>query len=209
VLQACLLAIIAGYADTIGYLHYKAFAGLMTGNTILLGIEVATAEWRLALFHAAIIAVFLAGVIVSRVLMRLGLRAWVALTAAAGLLAVCGAFGQTGGALTLALAMGMQNSAANRFNGVALNTVFITGNLQKLGEGLLHWLWPSRDPKVKSDGVRIFLFVWLGYAAGAALGALAHRLMAQPLLLAAAVLPFVMVSNDDKAALKAWLLLRR
>jgi uncharacterized membrane protein YoaK (UPF0700 family) len=41
----------------------------------------------------------------------------------------------------LAFAMGMQNSAANRFNGVALNTVFITGNLQKLGEGLTHWLW--------------------------------------------------------------------
>ena len=44
-------------------------------------------------------------------------------------------------AMLLAFAMGMQNSAANRFNGVALNSVFITGNLQKLGEGLTHWLW--------------------------------------------------------------------
>jgi hypothetical protein len=35
----------------------------------------------------------------------------------------------------------MQNSAANGFNGAALNTVFITGNLQKLGEGLTHWFW--------------------------------------------------------------------
>jgi uncharacterized membrane protein YoaK (UPF0700 family) len=205
VLQACLLAIIAGYADTIGYLHYKAFAGLMTGNTILLGIEAAEAQWRLAVFHASIIAVFLVGVIVSRVLMRLGLRAWVALTIAASLLVLCGFLSVTGGALTLALAMGMQNSAANRFNGVALNTVFITGNLQKLGEGLLHWLWPSRDPKVKSDGVRIFLFVWLGYAGGACLAALANTRMSYPLLLAAVLLPFVMISDADRAALKRWL----
>ena len=41
-LQASALAIIAGYADTVGYLHFGAFAGLMTGNTILLGIEIAT-----------------------------------------------------------------------------------------------------------------------------------------------------------------------
>jgi uncharacterized membrane protein YoaK (UPF0700 family) len=205
VLQACLLAIIAGYADTIGYLHYSAFAGLMTGNTILLGIEVSAGAWRLALFHVGIIAVFLAGVIISRVLMRLGLQAWVALTMAALLLALCGVLGQTSGALTLALAMGMQNSAANRFNGVALNTVFITGNLQKLGEGLLHWVWPSRDPKVKSDGVRIFLFVWLGYLAGAGCGAAANKLMAQPLLLAAVLLPFVMLSGKDRASIQAWL----
>jgi uncharacterized membrane protein YoaK (UPF0700 family) len=205
VLQACLLAIIAGYADTIGYLHYKAFAGLMTGNTILLGIEMANADWRLALFHAGIIAVFLSGVIISRVLMRLGLRAWVALTIAASLLVICGFLGPTAGALTLATAMGMQNSAANRFNGVALNTVFITGNLQKLGEGLLHWVWPTRDPKVKSDGVRIFLFVWLGYAGGACIAALANGRMTYPLLLAAVLLPFVMISGPDKAALKKWL----
>jgi uncharacterized membrane protein YoaK (UPF0700 family) len=204
VLQACLLAIIAGYADTVGFIRYEAFAGLMTGNTILLGIEVASAKWRLALFHGAIIGVFLTGVIISRVFMRLGLRAWVALTAAALLLVLCGFLDKAAGAMTLALAMGMQNSAANRFNGVALNTVFITGNLQKLGEGLLHWLWPTRDPKIKSDGVRIFLFVWLGYAAGAGLGALAHNWLSYPLLLAAVLLPFVMMSDDDSRALRQW-----
>ena len=33
-IRVTLLAIIGGYADTIGYLHLNAFAGLMTGNTI-------------------------------------------------------------------------------------------------------------------------------------------------------------------------------
>jgi uncharacterized membrane protein YoaK (UPF0700 family) len=197
VLQAVLLAVIAGYADTIGYMRYEAFSGLI-------GIEVATQKWGAAFFHAVIIGVFLAGVIVSRVVMRLGLKAWLALTVAACLLVLCGFLDKTAGAIFLALAMGMQNSAANRFNGVALNTVFITGNLQKLGEGLLNWAWPSRDPKVKSDGVRIFLFVWLGYAAGAGLGALANVRMAYPLLPAAAVLPFIMLAPADWARVKSW-----
>ncbi len=51
-LQACLLAIIAGQADTVGFLRYDAFAGLMTGNTILLGLEIATAKMVGAMFHA-------------------------------------------------------------------------------------------------------------------------------------------------------------
>ena len=166
-LPACLLALIAGYADTVGFLRYEAFAGLMTGNTILLGIEVARGQWRDAGFHAAIMAAFLAGVILSRVILRLGIEAWVALCIAAVLLVICGLLDKTLAALVLPLAMGMQNSAANRFNGVALNTVFITGNIQKVGEGLLAWIWPSNDPKApKSDGFAIFGLVWLAYAVG-------------------------------------------
>ena len=60
-LQASALAIIAGYADTVGYLHFGAFAGLMTGNTILLGIDIATGQFERAAFHILIIAAFLFG----------------------------------------------------------------------------------------------------------------------------------------------------
>ena len=192
-LPACLLAMIAGYADTVGYLRYDAFAGLMTGNTIFFGAEIARGQWASAGFHAAIMAAFLTGVILSRVIIRIAIPAWIALSITAVLLIVCGFLGNVEAALVLPLAMGMQNSAANRFNGVALNTVFITGNIQKVGEGLLAWLWPSRDPNAqKSDGVAIFAFVWFAYALGAGLGALANARMAQPLLLPAALLPFIM-----------------
>ena len=47
-IQAVLLALIAGYADTVGFLRFEAFAGLMTGNTILLGIELATHKYGAA-----------------------------------------------------------------------------------------------------------------------------------------------------------------
>ena len=202
-LPACLLAIVAGYADTVGYLRYDAFAGLMTGNTILLGIDVANGRAPSAAFHGGIIAVFLAGVIASRVLLQLGHAAWLALTVAAILLVVCSFIGRFWAAMLLAFAMGMQNSAANRFNGVALNTVFITGNLQKLGEGLTHWLWRiCGRPIEKSESVAIFALIWIAYAIGAGLGALGEMLLRWPLLLPAALLPFVMMQSDALPSLR-------
>ena len=191
--QAAALAIIAGYADTVGYLHFNAFAGLMTGNTILLGIELATKQFARAGFHGVIIAAFLAGVIAARGVLRLGWHPSVPLTATALLLVVCSFVAKNWGAVLLALAMGLQNSAANRFNGVALNTVFITGNLQKLGEELVAWLWPDAGhAAARRSGAGIFALVWFAYALGAVLGALANATMAWPLLLPALLLPFIM-----------------
>jgi len=186
------LAVIAGYADTIGFLRFDAFAGLMTGNTILLGIGLASAHLLRAAFYGTIIAAFLGGVLLSRALLQLGAAPWVALTLTAVLHVVCSFVDRSWAAPLLALAMGMQNAAATRFGGVSLNTVFITGNLQKLGEGLVAWLWTRRAPStVASDGVAIFALVWLSYALGAVLGALGHAFLAYPLLVPAAVLPFV------------------
>jgi uncharacterized membrane protein YoaK (UPF0700 family) len=177
--------------------------GLMTGNTILLGVEIARQEFDKAGFHAAIIAIFLIGVILSRLVLRAQLPIWGALSMAAALLVLCSFVDEKSAALILPLAMGMQNSAANRFNGVALNTVFITGNIQKIGEGLLAWIWPHNDPKVpRSEGVTIFALVWIAYALGAVLGAFIERALSQPLLLPAAILPFIMLSGRSPAHLK-------
>lgn len=198
-LPAFLLAMIAGYADTVGFLRYGAFAGLMTGNTILFAMEIARSQFGQAAFHAAIMASFIVGVMLSRVLLRLGWPVWVALTSAGALLATCGFLDKAAAALVLPLAMGMQNSAANRFNGVMLSTVFITGNVQRVGEGLLAILWPNKDPAApKGDSPAIFALVWLAYALGAGFGAVADRLLAYPLLLPAALMPFVMLGMGKK-----------
>src|SRR2546430_16619783 len=71
-LQAGLLVMIAGYADAIGFLQHRAFAGQMTGNTILLAISLAEAGWPQAGFYLAVIATLLLGVAVS------GSRGWLA-----------------------------------------------------------------------------------------------------------------------------------
>ena len=66
--QACILAIVAGYADAIGFLTFGAFAGAMTGNTVLLGIALAGAQYADAAQSAIIIAAFMVGVAFSAVL---------------------------------------------------------------------------------------------------------------------------------------------
>src|SRR5215207_5219499 len=113
--RVTVLALIAGYADTVGYLHFNAFAGLMTGNTIFMGIELATAKYNEAAFHGSIILVFLLGVILARLKIRAGAKVWMALCVTSFLLCVCRFVDAFWGALLLALAMGIQNSAANRF----------------------------------------------------------------------------------------------
>jgi uncharacterized membrane protein YoaK (UPF0700 family) len=128
----------------------------------------------------------------SRARARLGAAQWTTLTVTSALHAACSFLGRRSAALLLALAMGMQNAAATRFGGVSLNTVFITGNLQKLGEGLVAWLWHRRRRSAApSDGVAIFGLVWLSYALGALLGAVGNAFLTYPLLVPAAVLPFI------------------
>ena len=59
--QGCVLAIVAGYADAVGFLTFGAFAGAMTGNTVLLGIALAGADFGAAAQSVLIIAAFLGG----------------------------------------------------------------------------------------------------------------------------------------------------
>jgi uncharacterized membrane protein YoaK (UPF0700 family) len=201
-LPACVLAAIAGYADTVGYLRFDAFAGLMTGNTILLGMAVAGLDaWR-AVHYGAIILTFFGGVVTSRALLRGHFRPAVALSLASCALLLCTIEPEPVGALILAFAMGTQNAAATRFSGVTLNTVFITGNLQKFGEGLIGLILPGqgRHAEPPPREIMIFGLVWLFYAIGAGFGAAAHALLAWPLLVPAAILPFVLLRRPAPAA---------
>src|SRR5262245_11385567 len=88
-LQAGLLVMSAGYADAIGSLQHRAFAGQMTGNTILLAISLAEAGWSQAGFYLAVIVSFLVGVAISGSLVRLGYAQALALSLAAAALAIC------------------------------------------------------------------------------------------------------------------------
>jgi uncharacterized membrane protein YoaK (UPF0700 family) len=188
--QACLLAIVAGYADAVGFLVFNAFAGAMTGNTVLLGIALAGNQLAAAAESAGIIAAFVVGVAASALLRRyvplaalLGLEA-AAIVAAALIMPLVAA-------PALAFAMGLQNAAMTHFAGTSLNTVFLTGNLQKLVESLL-----DRDAlraHATSEGTAVALLsrMWVAYLAGVVLGAVARHWTAYPLLFA--VLPLLAV----------------
>lgn len=191
--QACILAIVAGYADAIGFLTFGAFAGAMTGNTVLLGIALAGAQFADAVQSAIIIVSFLVGVAASAVLdSKLPLVGILAIEAVAivGAALIAPHFA----APVLAFAMGLQNATMTRFSGTSLNTVFLTGNLQKMMQDLLGRF--TRAPKPVQAGAAAsstIAWVWLAYLAGVAAGAFADRQLAYPLLPVVALLPLALI----------------
>ncbi len=185
--QAVAFAVIAGYADAVGYLRFKAFAGMMTGNTVLLGLAVfhraELAPWQ----YAGLLAVFFAAAVFAyRLLPRVPRAALLLLEA---LLIVLGdVVGRAWAIIFLVFAMGVQNPVAARF-GVPLNTTFITGDILRFADGC------ARQWRVSAAGARepfaIYGLAWLGYAVGAGLGAAGFLVLAWPLLVPVALLAFI------------------
>ena len=193
VLQAGVLVMIAGYADAIGFLQYDAFAGQMTGNTILLAISIFHQSWADTGYYVAVIVSFLFGVLLAGGLVRFGHAPALPLSIAAVAVAICAFIEARWGASLLALAMGLQNAAATRFGDEKLNTVFITGDLQRLFEAIIARLWPK--PEAPPPVVRSLALVWFEYFGGALIGVLAHITVPHALLIPAAILPFILFGS--------------
>jgi uncharacterized membrane protein YoaK (UPF0700 family) len=77
--------------------------------------------------------------------------------------------------------------------GTSLNTVFLTGNLQKLVETLLKRDGRSAHPTSEGVAVALLSRLWLAYLAGVVLGAVAWKGTAYPLLFAILPLPVVLL----------------
>lgn len=186
-LAAAGLAGIAGWVDADAYLSLHAYVANMTGAVVLLGL--AGAELDLPGMGRQVLTLcgFMTGVLLSRLLLRLGRGPAPCYAASALVVLACtGPLGAGPLALAaLAASMGLQNAAGTVFGGVGLNTVFLTGNLQRLGEAMLP---DAAKPSAAKPGTRrgftlgLLPAVVLTYAAGAASGALALRCLAVPLL---------------------------
>jgi uncharacterized membrane protein YoaK (UPF0700 family) len=186
--QAFLLTFVAGYADSVSYLRFNAFAGMMTGNTVLLSIQLLEHHPLEALAYAALILGFFAGAAAAQLALHWGRQVWMLLTVEGLLLITCEAVRNPWGVAPLVLAMGIQASAANRFGNAQVATTFITGNLQRFAKGLVDAYGPKRDAEAV---VAIYGVAWLGYVAGAGAGAAGFAFLAWPLLVPAAILPAV------------------
>jgi uncharacterized membrane protein YoaK (UPF0700 family) len=172
------LCLVGGSADGIAYLRYATFVGAMTGNTILLGIDLASGQFGRAVYHASIIAVFLSMVALTQTakISKVPVAALLALTA--GLLLVSGMVESEWSAAISAAALGMQNAAVRNFAGVSVNTVFVTGDLVRLGVAAPE----VREAKQRTQ-VMVLAAAWLAYAIGALLGAAAFRYISYPMAL--------------------------
>ena len=140
-----LLCAVAGSVDAIAYLLCgQIFVANMTGNTVLLGISLLQRNPKEAALRAGMVAAFLAGVIVARLLAgtadkRLTKTQRVFILCIESLLLLLLTSKNAGAhtdllLLLLACMLGIQNAAFQYIGGFHLNTTFITGDLEKLGE---------------------------------------------------------------------------
>jgi len=191
----------AGSVDAISYLGLgHVFTAMMTGNTVLLGIALAEADFGAAAQSAIIIAAFLLGVAASAVLGRrvplvavFGMEA-AAIVAAAWIAPVFAA-------PVLAFAMGLQNATMTRFTGTSLNTVVLTGNLQKMMQGLLgRFTGAAKSPGSDVAQSTMIAGLWIAYLAGVVAGALADHWIAHPLLPIVLLLPLALVRRPNEPA---------
>ena len=190
--QAALLAAIAGYVDAVGFLRYQAFACQITGNTVLLALALFQRSWEQSLYYVAMMACFTVGVLLASGFIRSGRAPSLVLSIAGAAVALCSVIGLKWVSPLLGLAMGMQTAAATRFGRATLNTVFITGDVQRLFEGLVALLWPRPGTQPPAD-VGPLALVWLVYFCGALIGAFADLSFRYALLIPAAILPFVLL----------------
>lgn len=172
----CLLCATAGSVDAIAYVRWgQVFVANMTGNTVLLAISLLQHQFGKAALRGGLVAAFVVGVVASRLLARVaGERVTRSQRVAvlgfqAAVLLLLGWKGAAADArlllLLLAVILGVQNGAFRYIGGFHLNTTFITGDLELLGEAIV-------DQRHPLPRVTAFLLSWIGYLCGGLLGAL-------------------------------------
>jgi uncharacterized membrane protein YoaK (UPF0700 family) len=176
----CLLCAVAGSIDACAYLlSGRVFVANMTGNTVLLAISLLQRNPREAALRGGLVAAFLIGVIIARLLARIAgerptktQRIAILCVESVVLLMLAWKKAEADAVLLLLLAcvLGVQNGAFRYIGGFHLNTTFITGDLELLGEAIMNPR--NSDSRNSRAEVSAFVLSWVGYAGGAALGAL-------------------------------------
>ncbi|MCC8940395.1 DUF1275 domain-containing protein [Bradyrhizobium sp. Arg68] len=174
---ACALSAVAGYIDSIGYLHLGGlFVSFMSGNSTRLGVTLAEGHWEHAAEAFALIALFVAGAAAGSliVLSRIAYRQPLMLLAEALLLsgaAAAYAYNLPATAIAaIVLAMGLENAVFQIEGGGGLGLTYVTGALVKAGQliaaaltGGAPWGWLPN------------LLLWAALVIGAVAGAAAYR----------------------------------
>ncbi|HTU49570.1 MAG TPA: YoaK family protein [Acidobacteriaceae bacterium] len=176
------LCMVAGAVDVIAFILFgKIFIANMTGNTVLFAASVVLRNWSEAALRFGVVVTFLAGIFIAETVLRrltagrerqrelftlaieLAVLSWLAVTPHPDTLRIVLL-------LVLAFAMGMQNNAFQRIGPIKLNTAFITGDLENLGEAIAE----AEETKKRTEGRErsaVFFTTWIAYGVGALMGA--------------------------------------
>jgi uncharacterized membrane protein YoaK (UPF0700 family) len=177
-----LLSAAAGCTDAIAFIHAGVFPANMTGNTVVLAINLFSGS-SAALLSALALVGFCGGAVAGAWLVHSTDRAWSRRTNTAIL---CGA--TLVGAATAAIflygdrvvipvvlatsaAMGLQSAAVQHLGLSGVATVFMTGTLTT---AVSRFTGAALDRAPSSSGAALPALTWLGYFAGALVGGL-HR----------------------------------
>jgi uncharacterized membrane protein YoaK (UPF0700 family) len=175
------LAFVGGYCDAAGLLLVQTFTGHVTGNFVLVAVKVATSDWRGALAALLAISCFLAGtflcVVVAQKLAGHSARFVLQVSMSVEMaLIVAAYFALTNTSplaieiyvATLSLAMGLQNGALSRANGISVRTTYLTGMLTTLITE-----YAGAEPRAeRSAGWRVLVGIWIFFVFGALAGAI-------------------------------------
>jgi uncharacterized membrane protein YoaK (UPF0700 family) len=174
---ACALSALAGYVDSIGFLHLGGlFVSFMSGNSTRLGVYLAEGNWSNAVEAIGLIVLFVIGAACGSLIVAIRSafsQSWVLLAEALLLAAaaLCYALGMSSVAIAaIVLAMGLENSVFQAQGGAGLGLTYMTGALVKVGQfaaaaltGGQRWAWLPN------------LLLWAALVVGAICGALAYN----------------------------------
>ncbi|MEN5053190.1 YoaK family protein [Brevundimonas sp. S1H14] len=173
---ALLLAALAGYVDSLGFLHLGGvFVSFMSGNSTRLAVSLAEGRWQATGAVAGVLALFVLGAMLgalvaggegarsrSRVLaVEALLLGGAAVAAGAGIAPV--AIG------LMVMAMAVENSVFLRDGEVGVSLTYMTGTLVKTGHALAAAV-RGGDPWA----FRPYMVLWAGLVGGALLGAVVY-----------------------------------
>jgi uncharacterized membrane protein YoaK (UPF0700 family) len=176
-----LLASAGGFLDGFTYVgHGRVFANSMTGNVVLLGINLLSGSWQSALHRLPAILAFLVGVGVAQATLLRAKRRDVrppyfsVLALETGILVVLSLLPATTRDIlfttSIAFAASVQVQTFREVNGQSYNSTFTTGNLRTLVEAAVGWLQEGHK-QADAQVVRDFSVICAAFLAGATAGA--------------------------------------
>ena len=210
---AITLSCVAGMVNVVGFLGFEHQAvSHLTGTTSQLGMAMAQGDWRSighlwGLLIAFSLGAMLSGLIIQDSALQLGRRYGIALALESALLFLAIPLfkhQQIWGAMSAAMACGLQNAMATTFSGAVVRTTHLSGMFTDLGIGLGHLLrgLPLPVRRLTLSGLIIS-----GFLAGGVLGAwLFVRWQYDALLVPAMLTGLVGLGY---VIYRQWLLLRR
>jgi uncharacterized membrane protein YoaK (UPF0700 family) len=181
------LAFIGGYADASSFLLARALTGHLTGNCVLAAVSAAGQDWHLTLDRVLAVIVFLGGILGSIILNRFTFaRLRLSSLAIAMLIEVLlflSAFLFVGNRanelfiVCMCLALGIQNGALHRTNGISVHSTFMTGMVTTLMQKSFDHPSSKGSPKEDSAkqsarlAIQVLASMWISFTFGAVTGA--------------------------------------